>query len=102
MILIEYPRKGVYAVAFTTGEARGVVQQATEKRMLNCFLPTTPNPTSGFYLLVPADEVLDAHMTVEDAFKLVMSAGLVTPDDNGVLGAAREEPETARPATGTA
>jgi uncharacterized membrane protein len=83
VILVEYPRKGVYALAFTTGAARGVVQEATEKRMINCFLPTTPNPTSGFYLLVPEDEVVEANMTVEDAFKLVMSAGLVTPGDNG-------------------
>jgi uncharacterized membrane protein len=83
VVLIEYPRRGIYALAFTTGAARGVVQDATEKRMINCFLPTTPNPTSGFYLLVPEDEVLDADLTVEDAFKLVMSAGLVAPEDNG-------------------
>ena len=80
VVLIEYPRKGIYALAFTTGTARGVVQEVTEKQMLNCFLPTTPNPTSGFYLLVPEDEVIDTDMSVEDAFKLVMSAGLVTPD----------------------
>ena len=48
--------------------------------MINCFLPTTPNPTSGFYLLVPEEEVVDVDLSVEDAFKLVMSAGLVTPD----------------------
>jgi uncharacterized membrane protein len=83
VILVEYPRKGVYALAFTTGAAQGVVQEATEKHMINCFLPTTPNPTSGFYLLVPEDEVTDTNMTVEDAFKLVMSAGLVTPGSNG-------------------
>jgi uncharacterized membrane protein len=80
VVLVEYPRKGIYALAFTTGAARGRVQEATEKRMLNCFLPTTPNPTSGFYLLVPEDEVVDTKMSVEDAFKLVMSAGLVAPD----------------------
>jgi uncharacterized membrane protein len=80
VVLVEYPRKGIYALAFTTGAARGVVQEATEKQMLNCFLPTTPNPTSGFYLLVPEEEVVDTDMSVEDAFKLVMSAGLVVPD----------------------
>jgi uncharacterized membrane protein len=80
VVLIEYPRKGIYALAFTTGPARGVVQESTDKRMINCFLPTTPNPTSGFYLLVPEDEVIDTKMTVEEAFKLVMSAGLVAPD----------------------
>jgi uncharacterized membrane protein len=80
VVLVEYPRKGIYALAFTTGTARGVVQEVTEKQMLNCFLPTTPNPTSGFYLLVPEDEVIDTDMSVEEAFKLVMSAGLVVPD----------------------
>ncbi len=92
VVLVEYPRKGIYALAFTTGTARGVVQEATEKHMLNCFLPTTPNPTSGFYLLVPEDEVVDTHMTVEAAFKLVMSAGLVAPD------ATNEVPVPASPA----
>ena len=80
VVLVEYPRKGIYALAFTTGPARGVLQEATEKQMINCFLPTTPNPTSGFYLLVPEDEIVEANMSVEDAFKLVMSAGLVTPN----------------------
>jgi uncharacterized membrane protein len=82
VVLIEYPRKGIYALAFTTGAARGVVQDATERRVINCFLPTTPNPTSGFYLLVPEDEVLEANLTVEEAFKLVMSAGIVAPGEN--------------------
>jgi uncharacterized membrane protein len=80
VVLIEYPRKGLYALAFTTGPARGIVQQVTPETMVNCFLPTTPNPTSGFYLLVPEEELLDVDLTVEDAFKLVMSAGMVTPD----------------------
>jgi uncharacterized membrane protein len=80
VVLVEYPRKGIYALAFTTGTARGRVQEATEKQMLNCFLPTTPNPTSGFYLLVPESEILETNMSVEDAFKLVMSAGLVAPN----------------------
>ncbi len=80
VVLVEYPRKHVYAIAFTTGIARSVVQNVTHKRMVNCFLPTTPNPTSGFYLLVPEEEVVDVDLTVEDAFKLVMSAGLVWPE----------------------
>jgi uncharacterized membrane protein len=97
VVLIQYPRKGIYALAFTTGTARGVVQEATEKQMLNCFLPTTPNPTSGFYLLVPEDEVVDTDMTVEDAFKLVMSAGLVAPNSTN-SGPAPKTPPTDRSA----
>ncbi len=80
VVLVEYPRRGVYALAFTTGHARGVVQEATELEMINCFVPTTPNPTSGFYLLVPEDDLTEVDLSVEDAFKLVMSAGLVTPE----------------------
>jgi len=82
VVLIEYPRKGLYALAFTTGPARGIVQNATPGRMINCFLPTTPNPTSGFYLLVPEAEIIELELTVEEAFKLVMSAGLVSPEDD--------------------
>ena len=52
VVMIEYPRKGIYALAFTTGPAQGIVQELTEQHMINCFLPTTPNPTSGDYLLV--------------------------------------------------
>jgi len=79
VVMIEYPRRGVYALAFVTGAARGLLQDLTEERMINCFLPTTPNPTSGFYLLVPESDIMEIDITVEDAFKLVMSAGLVTP-----------------------
>ena len=80
VVLVEYPRRGVYALAFTTGSARGVVQEVTELEMINCFVPTTPNPTSGFYLLVPEKDLTEVDLSVEDAFKLVMSAGLVTPE----------------------
>jgi uncharacterized membrane protein len=98
VVLIEYPRKGLYALAFTTGPARGIVQQATPQRMINCFLPTTPNPTSGFYLLVPEPEVIEVDLTVEEAFKLVMSAGLVAPEDDPTAPRARRAPPLPRPA----
>ncbi|NNL64859.1 MAG: DUF502 domain-containing protein [Myxococcales bacterium] len=87
VILIEYPRRGLFALAFTTGEARGIVQDVTPEKMINCFVPTTPNPTSGFYLLVPEPEVRAIDLTVEEAFKLVMSAGLVAPEDAAAEGA---------------
>jgi uncharacterized membrane protein len=80
VVMIEYPRRGIYALAFVTGTARGILQDASEANMINCFLPTTPNPTSGFYLVVPEDDVIEVDISVEDAFKIVMSAGLVTPD----------------------
>ncbi len=81
VVLVEYPRRGVWAIAFTTGVARGIVQDRTPQTMVNVFVPTTPNPTSGFYLLVPEDDLMAIDITVEQAFKLVMSAGLVTPED---------------------
>ena len=80
VVLVEYPRKGLWALAFTTGIARGPVNQAVpDQRLVNCFVPTTPNPTSGFYLLVSEDELTEVDISVEDAFKVIMSAGLVTP-----------------------
>ncbi len=79
--LIEYPRKGIYAIAFITGESRGEVQQLTEKKMINVFVPTTPNPTSGFYILIPEDEIKILNMSVEEAFKLIVSGGIVSPFD---------------------
>lgn len=81
--MIEYPRRGIFAIVFTTGAAKGRVQQMTEKNVISCFLPTTPNPTSGFYLLVPEDEVYEVDLTVEEAFKIIMSAGLVWPAERG-------------------
>ena len=68
------------ALAFTTGPARGAVASALgDRQLVNCFVPTTPNPTSGFYLVVPEVDVVEIDLTVEDAFKVIMSAGLVTP-----------------------
>lgn len=80
VVLVEYPRKGIYALAFVTGEALGEVQAKTAKRCLNVFLPTTPNPTSGFYLLVPEEDVIPLEMTVEESFKLLMSGGILSPE----------------------
>jgi len=79
VVLIEYPRKGMYAMAFVTGTAGGEVQSKTEERVINVFLPTTPNPTSGFYLLVPESQTIPLAISVEDAFKLIISGGVVAP-----------------------
>ena len=100
VVLIEYPRKGIYAIAFTTGPARGLVQEQTPQDMVNVFLPTTPNPTSGFYLLVPETELIHVELSVEQAFKLVMSAGLVTPESPSLRGVQPELPlPPAKPAS---
>ncbi|MEM9813490.1 MAG: DUF502 domain-containing protein [Pseudomonadota bacterium] len=79
--LIEYPRRGLWAVAFISTDATNeVTSKAGEPEMTSVFLPTTPNPTSGFLLFVPKRDVVELDMSIEDAAKLVISAGLVAPD----------------------
>jgi uncharacterized membrane protein len=78
--LIEYPRRGLWSVAFVATEARGEIPgKAGEPDLVSVFLPTTPNPTSGFLLFVPRRDVVPLDMTIEEAAKLIISAGLVTP-----------------------
>jgi len=81
VVLIEYPRKGLYSIAFVTGDAKGEVKDKTAQGAMNLFVPTTPNPTSGFYIVIPESDVIHLHMTVEEAFTLIMSGGIITPLD---------------------
>jgi uncharacterized membrane protein len=78
--LMEYPRKGVWAICFISSKARGEVQANTTDDVVAVFMPTTPNPTSGFLLFVPRRDLIVLDMAVEDAAKLIISAGLVYPD----------------------
>jgi uncharacterized membrane protein len=80
--LIEYPRKGLFAIAFVTKAADRRVNKSTGKTMIGVFLPTTPNPTSGFLLFVPEDELTILDMTVEEGARLVISAGLSDDDES--------------------
>ncbi len=75
VVLIEYPRKGVWAVGFATKENKGEMAEKTNKKLINVFVPTTPNPTSGFLLMFPIDEVIYLNMTFEEASKFIVSAG---------------------------
>ena len=79
VVLIEYPRKDIYAIGFMTGETKGEIKERQEIEMVNVFVPTTPNPTSGFLLFIPKDDIVELDMSVEDAIKLVVSAGMVVP-----------------------
>ena len=81
VVVIEYPRRDLYAIAFTTGEPRGLITDALDRKLLNCFIPTTPNPTSGVFIMVPEEDAVELDLSIEEGFKLVMSAGLVNPDD---------------------
>ena len=75
VVLIEYPRKGVWAVGFATKENKGEMAKKTNQNLINVFVPTTPNPTSGFLLMFPVDEVIHLNMTFEEASKFIVSAG---------------------------
>jgi uncharacterized membrane protein len=77
--LLEYPRKGIYSIGFVTTEAKQELQKKTKAKMISVFLPTTPNPTSGVFLLVPEKDIIYLDMSVEEALKLVVSGGKVTP-----------------------
>ncbi|MDH5174784.1 MAG: DUF502 domain-containing protein [Elusimicrobiota bacterium] len=76
VVLVEYPRKGVQTVAFVTN-----IYEEKGKRKLSLLIPTTPNPTTGFFLIVPEEEVIPLKMTVEEAMKLIISAGIITPEN---------------------
>ena len=82
VVLIEYPKKGSWAVGFATKENKGEISKKTNKELINVFVPTTPNPTSGFLLMFPKDEVIFLDMTFEEASKFIVSAGTSDPTDN--------------------
>ena len=82
VVLLEYPRKGVWAVGFATKENEGLIKEKIKEDLINVFVPTTPNPTSGFLLMFPKDEVIFLDMTFEEASKFIVSAGTSDPVDN--------------------
>jgi len=77
--LVEYPRKGIYTLTFQTATEMGEVQARSGEEVVCCFVPTTPNPTSGFIIIVPKADVIELDMTVDEAAKLIMSLGVVVP-----------------------
>ena len=81
VVLFEYPRRGSWALGFITGKTQGEVQNLTSDEVINVFLPTTPNPTSGYLLFIPRKELIILDMTVEEGIKMVVSGGIVTPTD---------------------
>jgi len=81
VVLFEYPRRGSWAIGFVTGTTRGEVQNVTGDDVVNVFLPTTPNPTSGYLLFLPRRELVPLAMSVEEGIKMIISGGIVTPPD---------------------
>ena len=78
-LLVEYPRKGMWTIAFQTGNYGGEVAKKIGQEMINIYIPTTPNPTSGFFIMLAKEDVIELDMNVDEAFKLIISTGVVTP-----------------------
>jgi uncharacterized membrane protein len=79
VLLVEYPRKGLWSVAFMTSDQLGDVQEKTKPDVISVFIPTTPNPTSGFVIMVPQSDAIELDMSVEDGLKMIISMGVVVP-----------------------
>ena len=81
VVLVEYPREGLFALGFVTGVMGASIASSFEQTMLSVFIPTAPNPTTGWYAVVPENSVRDLDLSVEDAFRTIISAGIVSPDE---------------------
>jgi uncharacterized membrane protein len=99
VVLVEFPHKGVRTIGFLTGEARGELNSKTGQELWSVFVPTTPNPTSGFLLLLPKHDIVELEMSVGDGMKLVISGGTVVPPSSG---GSREPLRASSPAIGPA
>jgi len=81
VLLVEYPRRGIWTLAFQTGSALGEITAKTGTDVVNVFVPTTPNPTSGFFIMVPREEIIELNMSVDDGLKMIMSMGVIVPSE---------------------
>jgi uncharacterized membrane protein len=81
VVLVEFPRKGVYTIGFVTGVPSGEIRKKAGQNCISVFLPTTPNPTSGYLIIVPEDELVPMDMSVEEALTYIISVGIVSPSD---------------------
>jgi uncharacterized membrane protein len=82
VVMLEYPRQGVWSIGFVTGIVASSVQAHINQPVLSVFIPTTPNPTSGWYTIIPESEVITVDISIEDAFKILISGGIVSPDSS--------------------
>lgn len=84
VVILEYPRKGVWTMGFVTGKVSPQLQTHLQQEMISVFIPTTPNPTSGWYAIIPQSEAIDIDISIEDAFKVLISGGIVSPENPAV------------------
>lgn len=100
VVMVEYPRQGVWSIGFVTGKVSDMIQNHLEQPMLSVFIPTTPNPTSGWYAIVPEKDVITLTISIEDAFKVLISGGIVSPNSNSgnlpILPAKKDDNEQIR------
>lgn len=82
VVLVQFPRNGIYTIGFITSEAKGEVQEITKEDVINVFIPTVPNPTTGFFLMIPRNDITPLKMSIEDGIKLIISGGIVVPPYN--------------------
>jgi uncharacterized membrane protein len=80
VVMVEFPRPGLYSVGFVAGPVKGEITVRTGQSLMHIFIPCTPNPTTGYYILVPEKDLVILKMTVEEAFKMIISSGLVSPN----------------------
>lgn len=97
VILVEYPRRGIWALAFVTGNIGGELEARLEEPLISIFIPTSPNPTTGWYAVVPEQDVIDLAISIEDAFKVVISGGIVSPNWSPATAAAGVPLEPLKP-----
>jgi len=83
VVLVEYPRRDAWSLAFVTGDSAGEIRTKTGRRVVNVFVPTTPNPTSGFFIMVPSEDVIELDLSVDDGLKMLLSVGVVQPKGPG-------------------
>ncbi len=88
-VLLEYPRKGIYSIAFITGESSGQLEESVP-RSFTVFVPTTPNPTSGYLIVVPEAETIPLNWSVDEAFRVIISAGVIMPGEEGKIPELKE------------
>jgi uncharacterized membrane protein len=84
VVLVEFPRKGLYTIGFVTGKPNWEIKGKTGENLISVFLPTTPNPTSGYLIILPEDELVDANMSVEEALTYIISVGMVVPSERAI------------------
>lgn len=92
VVLVEYPRRGIWTLAFVTGEGWKVARERLQQDVINIFVPTTPNPTSGFFLMVPRKDIIELDIPVDEGLKMIISAGVLMPEQKEQVQPASRSP----------